>query len=130
MMTQCLVLYTSNTSDVHGIYFSRIFEGQMFDELWSCTDSWSKIWAASADVWWSYQPNFSVSACFILYFLFLPMFWYILVIYIYIYPWKCLVLFLFDWLFSGCLRSLCSMWSALVATKILMLLDKFESILA
>lgn len=31
--------------------------------------------------------------------------------------------------FAGCLRNHCSMWSALVATRILMLLDKCESIL-
>lgn len=40
---------------------SRVYEGQVFNELWSCFDSWTQIWAASTNVRGSTESGFPVS---------------------------------------------------------------------
>lgn len=95
----------------------RVFEGQVFDELWSIVNFGAQIWSAKEHGWWSDESSFSVS---------------------YIcnfhcgYTWISIVVMDFLWLimlFAEYLRNHCSMWNVLAATKIPMPLDKRESIL-
>lgn len=44
------------------VVFYRVLEGKVSYELWSCNHPWPQVRAASADVWWSHEPNFSVGA--------------------------------------------------------------------
>lgn len=43
------------------VFFFRVFEGKVLNELWSFIDSWAQVRAASTDIWWSHESSFSVS---------------------------------------------------------------------